>query len=105
MNRRDFMKTTGAASAAATLPNISLGKAPIMPLLATPKTVDELYNAINSLFKNEGEFNKAYIKSRKNGWERHVIFKTFVPGCQQPEGFEAEIDSYYNNPVDPVKKI
>ena len=80
MNKRDFLKSVPLAAASPlALGEVELAKAPAMPLLATPKTPEQLFNAINSLFKNEGEFDTAYTLQRRNGWERHINFRSYFP--------------------------
>ncbi len=115
MNRRDFMKTSATAAVATPALAITpvLGKAPIKLFATTPKTVEDLYTAINMMFESKGEFNTQYceVEYLPVGTAR-VYFKTYYSQNTKelgpnemvfkPEGFDISIDSYYSNPVDPV---
>lgn len=107
MNRRDFMKSAPVATVGlATISPELLGQASILeqvfdPLMAKPKTVDELRVAIESLFEMKGTTNRATV------YHQGVMLpvKTYTANCEKMEGWGDTIDAYYPDPIQPVQAM
>lgn len=113
MNRRGFFKSAALATVAAPVAVTAAASQPLAtankPIsLLTPKNTNDLYHAINQLFKSQGEYDRAFIVERL----RRIQFKTYYPKEADAEdansirfkyeGRAPEIDSYYRTPEEAV---